>query len=94
MSIDTDSIIDAVNEALKEHMENQPYSIKYSDDSDVDYESEVDSDGDLILTIQLPNRIQELEDELEQAREEIEGLEKEVRGLQEEVECLERALRD
>jgi hypothetical protein len=81
MTIDTDAIFAAVNDQICAHMEAQPYQINYSDGSKVDFESEVDSDGDLILTIVLPDQISELENELEEARERIADLEEEIRGL-------------
>ena len=89
MTIDTDAIIEVVNIELREHMEAKPYEIKFSDGSDVDFESEVDSDGDLTITIKLPealtDRIQELEDELKEARERITDLEQEVQDLEDQA---------
>jgi hypothetical protein len=79
MAIDTDRLQEALLELVSAHMDAQPYQITYAGGAEVDYDSEVDSDGDLFLTISPPehliDRIEELETELEEAYERIKELE-------------------
>jgi len=50
------SIYDDIRDEFEGHLLNQPYEVKDSNGDDVDYSTEVDEDGDIIITIDLSEK--------------------------------------